>query len=240
MTALHVEPQSPARFQERLQSVQPHILIVEDQESLAGNLEELLSLEGFEVTRVADGRDAVEVAKKVGADAVVLDVMLPGLDGFEVCRMLRSDPATSRMVIVMLTALDDTGSKLEGLEGGADDYLVKPVPARELVARLRRRLGHNLARAEEVRRQRLEAISQIAAAVSHEVNNPLTAALGTLDLLLVSHELPGEVQDEIRQCQHHLTRIGRIVSRLAAVEDRTVPYLGSRKMIDLRVNERIM
>jgi len=215
-------------------SVRPHVLVAEDQEPLAGNLEQILRLDGFEVTTVRDGPAALKAARTQGVDAVVLDVMLPGLDGFEVCRMLRADRATSRMVIVMLTALDDTASKLEGLQGGADDYMVKPVTSRELIARLRSRLGHRTASAEEVRRQRLQAIGEIAAAVCHEINSPLTAALGTLDLLLMSGQ-QAALEAELRQCQANLVRIGEIVGRLGTVEDRTVPYLGSCRMVDLKV-----
>jgi len=216
-------------------SLRPHILVVEDQEPLASNLSELLSLDGFAVSRVHDGRAALEATRSAGIDAVVLDVMLPGLDGFEVCRLLRQDPATNRLVIVMLTALDDTGSKLEGLKGGADDYLVKPVAARELIARLRKLLGQRSARTEEVRRQRLAAIGEITAALCHEINNPLAAALGALDLLLLSEALPGSLAPDVQQCQAHLLRVAEIVARLGLVEDRTVPYLGTGKMLDLKI-----
>ncbi len=215
-------------------SIRPHVLVAEDQEPLAGNLEMMLRLSGFEVTTVSDGPAALKAARTQGVDAVVLDVMLPGLDGFEVCRMLRADRSTSRMVIVMLTALDDTGSKLEGLQGGADDYLVKPVTSKELIARLRSRLGHRTANAEEVRRQRLQAIGEISAAVCHEINSPLTAAIGTLDLLLMSGQAAG-LEAELRRCLDNLLRIAETLGKLGTVDDRTVPYLGSCRMLDLKV-----
>src|SRR5512133_193169 len=114
------------------------ILLVEDQEQLAHNLEELLRLEGFDVTCTADGDRAVAMARRWHFDALVLDLVLPGeMDGFEVCRLLRADPTTERVVIVMVTAMDDPRSRIAGLDGGADDYLVKPVTGRELAVRLR-------------------------------------------------------------------------------------------------------
>jgi CheY-like chemotaxis protein len=214
---------------------QSHILLVEDQEEMGRNLEDLLRLDGFQVTRVRDGAAALDRVRSGGIDAVVLDVMLPGIDGFEVCRQLRSGKDTSRLIVVMLTALDDTGSKLEGLEGGADDYLVKPVVSSELGARLRKHLENRSARADEVRHQRLQAIGEIVAAVSHEINNPLAAALGTIDLLLLSRNLPAGLDRDLQQCQAHLVRIGEIVARLSSVEDKTVPYVGDRKMVDLKI-----
>jgi len=216
-------------------SFQPHLLLVEDDEALGRNIEDLLRLDGFQVTRVADGAAALDRARSGGIDAVVLDVMLPGIDGFEVCRQLRGEPDARNVIVVILTALDDTGSKLEGLEGGADDYLVKPVVSSELSARLRKHLENRSARADEVRRQRLQAIGEIAAAVCHEINNPLAAALGTIDLLLLSHGMPPAVERDLQQCQAHLLRIGQIVARLGVVEDRTVPYVGDRQMVDLKV-----
>jgi DNA-binding response OmpR family regulator len=216
-------------------SFEPRVLLVEDDQTLGRNLEELLRLDGFDVTRVGDGAAALEHLRGDGIEAVVLDVMLPGIDGFEVCRQMRAQPEGSNLVIVMMTALDDTGSKLEGLEGGADDYLVKPVASSELVARLRRHLENRTARADEVRRERLQAIGEIAAAVCHEINNPLTAVIGTIDLLLLSKSVSPAVARELEQCQSHLLRIGQIVARLGIVEDRTVPYVGDRQMVDLRV-----
>jgi signal transduction histidine kinase len=100
---------------------------------------------------------------------------------------------------------------------------------------LRRYLENRTARADEVRRERLQAIGEIAAAVCHEINNPLTAVIGTIDLLLLSKSVSPAVARELEQCQSHLLRIGQIVARLGIVEDRTVPYVGDRQMVDLRV-----
>jgi DNA-binding response OmpR family regulator len=213
----------------------PRILLVEDQEQLARNVEELLRLDGFDVMWTASGARAVAMARRWHFDAVVLDLMLPGaMDGFQVCRLLRSDPATERIVIVMTTAMDDSRSKIAGLDGGADDYLVKPVISRELSVRLRKLLGERRARVTEVREQRRAAIGQMATAVGHEVNNPLAAAIGTLELVLLGGDISETVRGELLTCLTHLHRIEEIVSRLDdGVEDRTVPYVGPDAMIDL-------
>ncbi|MGO1321094.1 MAG: response regulator [Galactobacter sp.] len=110
------------------------ILVVEDEESLSDPLAFLLQREGFEVRVVADGESAVRDFERNGADLVLLDIMLPGLPGTEVCRQIRQ---RSAVPIIMLTAKDSEIDKVVGLELGADDYVTKPYSARELTARIR-------------------------------------------------------------------------------------------------------
>jgi DNA-binding response OmpR family regulator len=217
----------------RVYPERPRVLLVEDQEELARNLEELLRMDGFDVMWTSDGSRAVALARRWHFDAVVLDLVLPGVDGFEVCRLLRANPSTERIVIIMVTAMDDPRSKIAGLDGGADDYMVKPVISRELTVRLRKLLGERRARVTEVREERRAAIDQMATAVGHEINNPLAAALGRIDLLLLSPTLPADVRGELLACQEYLRRIGEIVARLDDVPDKTVAYVGPDKMIDL-------
>jgi DNA-binding response OmpR family regulator len=213
-----------------------HVILVEDR---AGRgLEELLELEGFRVTLALDGPTGIKAAEQGAVDAVVLDVMLPGMSGFDVCRALRSSAPTSQVPIVMLTGLCDTPSKLQGFDFGADDYLVKPIPARELAARLRKLIGSRAEAADTVHRQRLQAISEIATAVSHEVNNPLAAALGTLDLVMLGQSLSVEVRHDLAQCRTHLWRIASILAQLTNVRDRTTEYVGPDRMIELTTDSR--
>ena len=110
------------------------ILLVEDEESYRDPLTYLLEREGFEVATAANGTDALTRFEEQGADLVLLDLMLPGLSGTEVCRRLR---ATSDVPVIMLTAKDDEIDKVVGLELGADDYVTKPYSSRELLARVR-------------------------------------------------------------------------------------------------------
>jgi two-component system response regulator RegX3 len=110
------------------------ILVVEDEESLAEAISFLLSKEGFDVAIAADGPSAIELFDKGGADLILLDLMLPGLSGTEVCRQIRSK---SPVPIIMLTAKDSEIDKVVGLEIGADDYVTKPYSSRELIARIR-------------------------------------------------------------------------------------------------------
>ncbi len=112
----------------------PHILIVEDEGEIAGYLRRGLAFEGFSVAIAGSGPEALNMARENPPDLVVLDVMLPGLDGLEVARRLR---AGSDVPIIMLTARDAVPDRVAGLEAGADDYLVKPFAFEELLARIR-------------------------------------------------------------------------------------------------------
>jgi len=127
------------------------LLLVDDEENLRSMLDAALRHMGFDVHPVASGREALEAVPKVRPDLIVLDVMLPDLDGFEVCRRLRNDG--SRVPVLFLTARDATEDKVRGLTLGGDDYLVKPFSLEELVARAQavlRRSG--LAQADTVLR----------------------------------------------------------------------------------------
>jgi len=110
------------------------LLLVDDEENLRSMLEAALRHSGFEVASAATGREAIDAVPAARPDLIVLDVMLPDLDGFEVCRRLRSDG--SRTPVLFLTARDGTDDKVRGLTLGGDDYLVKPFSLEELVARI--------------------------------------------------------------------------------------------------------
>ena len=120
-----------------------NILLVEDDISLANWVCEYLSEQQFNVTHVARGDLVLEVIKKNTTDIVLLDVMLPGLNGIEVCRLIRQHEPSKKVPIIMLTARADEFDEVIGLEAGADDYVIKPVRPRALLARINRQLSHN-------------------------------------------------------------------------------------------------
>lgn len=115
----------------------PKILIVEDEINLAETLAENLAEEGHEVLSAHDGETGLEMIRAELPDLIVLDIMLPILDGLSVCRIVRRDPTTSHIPIIMLTARGTEVDKIVGLESGADDYIVKPFGLGELLARIR-------------------------------------------------------------------------------------------------------
>ena len=113
------------------------ILVVDDVPANVKLLEVRLLAEYFEVLTASNGADALETCENGKIDVVLLDVMMPDMDGFEVCRRLKSDPATSHIPVVMVTALDHVSDRIRGLEAGADDFLSKPVNDLQLMTRVR-------------------------------------------------------------------------------------------------------
>jgi two-component system phosphate regulon response regulator PhoB len=113
------------------------VLLVEDERDIAELVRYHVEKAGMRCVHASDGGSALRLARANAPDVVVLDLMLPGLDGLEVCRQLRREPATGRLPIIMLTARGEEVDRVVGLELGADDYVVKPFSPRELVARIR-------------------------------------------------------------------------------------------------------
>jgi DNA-binding response OmpR family regulator len=160
------------------------ILIVEDEPALVETLEYTLSRQGYRVTIAQDGFSALTLARQDHPDLILLDVMLPGLDGFEICRILRQE---MNVPILILTARDDEVDKIVGLEVGADDYLTKPFSMRELLARIKAHL----------RRVRLirEEMGSEEAPPAETVTSPRKLVFDNLVLDPARHEvlLNGEV-----------------------------------------------
>ncbi len=196
------------------------VLIVEDEESLADPLAFLLRKEGFEATVVTDGPSALAEFDRAGADIVLLDLMLPGMTGTDVCKQLR---ARSSVPVIMVTARDSEIDKVVGLELGADDYVTKPYSARELIARIRavlRRggevddatLGDGVLEAGPVRMD----VERHVVSVNGE---PITLPLKEFDLLEYLMRNSGRV----------LTR-GQLIDRVWGAD-----YVGDTKTLDVHV-----
>ena len=114
-----------------------HVIVVEDEPELAALVADYARAAGFDATVFGDGAAALAAALDTPPDVLVLDLMLPGLDGLSVCRALRAAPATATLPIIMVTARGEEADRVLGLESGADDYLAKPYSSRELLARIR-------------------------------------------------------------------------------------------------------
>jgi len=113
------------------------ILIVDDDEFNVDILEQSLNLEGYDTISVRSGKEAIEAVKNLNVDLVLLDIMMPDMNGYEVCKIIKSDKKISYIPVIMLTAKKDRSDKVQGLDIGADDYVTKPFHKEELVARIR-------------------------------------------------------------------------------------------------------
>ncbi|MDQ1748740.1 MAG: two-component system, OmpR family, response regulator RegX3 [Frankiaceae bacterium] len=195
------------------------ILVVEDEQSFSDALSYMLRKEGFEVAVASNGPEGLTAFEKAGADLVLLDLMLPGLSGLEVCRQLRQ---RSDVPVIMLTAKDAEVDKVVGLEIGADDYVTKPFSARELLARIRAVLRRRGAEPEEMASAILEA-----GPVRMDVDRHIVSVNGgPVALPLKEFEL---LEFLLRNSGRVLTR-GQLIDRVWGSD-----YVGDTKTLDVHV-----
>jgi two-component system sensor histidine kinase/response regulator len=154
------------------------ILIVEDNEDTVQLLRKRFTADGFETAEARDGIEGLKRVSEYEPDLVVLDVMMPGLDGVEVCRRMKADENIRHIPVLMLTAKRDIDSKVLGLEAGADDYLAKPFDYKELSARIRSLLSKKATREKLLEEEKHEALDMMMDQVAHEIRNPLVAIGG--------------------------------------------------------------
>ena len=181
-----------------------HILVVEDEPDTAELLELHLQNEGYRVTVAADGEQALSKLHKLMPDLVILDLMIPEIDGLEVCKFIRKDPATESLPVMMCTAKTSEIDKILGLEQGADDYVTKPFSPRELVLRVK-----NLLRRTE----------------TNQVQDENRLEIGEIRIDKSSHDVyVGDVEIDLTATEYKLLvlltdRIGRVQSREVLLRD---------------------
>ena len=203
------------------------ILVVEDELSLQETLAYNLKRQGYEVETTGNGLQALEIARRDHPDVILLDIMLPGMDGFEVCRVLRQEMTTP---ILMLTARDDEIDRVVGLEVGADDYLTKPFSMRELMARVKA-----LLRRVRLIRQEIGVSNAAVAEAELMVFDDLTINISRREVSLKDVALafkPQEYELMLYLAQHR----GRALSREAILENVWGwEYTGDSRTVDVHV-----
>ena len=216
------------------------ILVVDDDLVFREFLAYVLRDAGFEVVLAQDGNEAWAVCRDRRLDLIVADWLMPGMDGVELCRRLKGDPTLRQVYFILLTARDELPDKVQGLDAGADEYVVKPCAALEILARVRaglriRRLQEELAQME----WRL-ATRELGATVGHTINNPLSVIANYLELLeqsttTGSSETTAQMLAGARQ---EVDRIADIVRRLVRLRDpqRISTPLGTN-MLDLKSDQ---
>jgi signal transduction histidine kinase len=181
----------------------PTVLIVDDNVQNLQVLANILRERRYRVATARDGFKALDFIARRKPDLILLDIMMPGMDGFTVCRKLKSDDASKEIPVLFISALSDTDDKLKGFEAGAQDYITKPFQKGEVFARVNAHL--NLKRAQEATREANQALTKANATkdklfsiVSHDLRGPLGGLLNSLDLLNRKWEtLPDETKKEI-------------------------------------------
>ena len=212
------------------------ILAVDDEPIFRNALAGLLRAAGHEVTVAADGREALALCRRTRVDLLLVDWVMPQMDGLELCQTLKADPALRQSYVILLTAREEVPDKVRALDAGADDYIVKPYADEELLARVRgglriRRLQEELAALE----WRL-ATRELAAALGHTINNPLAVIANYLELLerTAPAALAPGTSDLLAGARHEVDRIAGIIRRLVNLrEPRRIATGVGLRMTDL-------
>lgn len=206
------------------------ILVIDDQPINVQLLKRKLEREGLRVAAAYNGRDGLESVRQEKPDLILLDVMMPDMDGIEVCQRLQADEETRSIPIIFITARTTKESKLEGLAVGAVDYITKPIDLDETLARVQTQLRFVSINREMVELQRrLEAVRRAAMigavtqGIAHNLNNLLGVAIGHLDLIKLFPDRPNDVLRNATQMDGALQRIVAIIRQLASLSRSTPP-----------------
>ena len=215
-----------------------HVLVVDDNTEIAEMNQNCLIDAGFAVTTVYTGEECLEEVEQSSPDLILLDIDLPGISGFEVCKHIRAHDELEQPSIIMLTALNDIPHKITGLEGGADDYLTKPFDISELLARVRAQL--RIRELQEKLREagKLSVIGQAAIALSDKINSPLSSIIWQARLLQgdlrTVESVPESMIGALENIVHDAHRIERVVRRLHDINKLTFTHYDEHHiMLDL-------
>lgn len=210
------------------------ILIIEDS-LLAQSLLSNILLSNYELVFENDGLSGLTAAQTIHPDLIILDIQMPGMNGYEVCRTLKGDDKTSEIPIIFITSLDSELERARGFEVGANDYVVKPFYKQELIARVRAHLSFRNAKMQALSLERLNLFQEMAVAISHEINNPLTTINAYLHVLQRDFPATSDPAKEIiAAIKVETDRITAITAKLAeATSTATTRYQRDITMIDL-------
>lgn len=189
------------------------ILVIEDEESIRENILELLNAEEFEALGAENGQIGIELAYKHQPNLILCDVMMPEVDGYGVLEAVRSNPETTTIPFIFLTAKADKADTRKGMELGADDYLTKPCTADELLAAIATRLEKQAALYQQSQKKLDELRTNITHSLPHELRTPLNGIMGFAEILLSEYDSldRAEIMEMLEQIQLSSKRLYRLI-----------------------------
>ena len=215
------------------------IMIVDDDANMRLLIEMALRRnDDYRILGCSSGEEALKTIKDEKPDLVLLDVMMPGMNGFEVCKALKSSPETKFISVIIISALRDVNDKVKGMDFGADDYIVKPFNPDELVGRIKARLRIRELETELVKKKQLETALSMLVTLQHEINNPLAGIMGYAESLQRWRKMPpSEVEGSVKAIIEQSKRISNVVRRLSSITNVVESnYIGDSKMIDINLS----
>ncbi len=210
----------------------PSILVVDDQPINVQLLKRKLEREGIRVTAAYNGLEALALVKNEKPDLILLDVMMPDMDGIEVCQRLQADEQTRSIPIIFITARSSKEGKIEGLNVGAVDYITKPIDLDETLARVQTQLRFVAINREMldlqrrlVETRRSATIGAVTQGIAHNLNNLLGVVIGYLDLIKAYYDKPEHVKKNALHVEEAVHRIVSIIKQLSSLVVRSRPPL---------------
>jgi signal transduction histidine kinase len=188
------------------------IMVVDDDPGMFDVIEALLYREGYELTYVSSGKAALDSLDTVQPDVILLDVMMPGMDGLETCRLLRADSQWKHIPVIMVTALDSKDDLVRALDAGADDFLSKPVNGAELRARVRSML--RIKEQYDTLANTLTLRQDLSNMVVHDLRNPLSSILLSSQLLLMHQQFDDKALTRIETIQNSAKELNSMINDL--------------------------
>lgn len=213
------------------------VLIVEDNEDILILLRNMLKDKGYQVLTAEDGAKALQIAREADPRLILLDLTIPKIDGYKVCKMLKESEDTKYIPIIIITCKSSTEEQIMGLEVGADDYIIKPFHKEIVLARVKSLLKFRRLHDRLVQAEKLSTLVQVAVSVNHEVNNPLCAISANAEIIkLMLHkgvELE-RIHTKIDIILNEVDRIKGVIEKLSkATKIVSMEYISGIQMLDI-------
>lgn len=213
---------------------QKKILIVDDSETNLKILYHLLIQKGFQVISAQNGHDCIRMTLDQKPDLLLLDIMMPEIDGIEVCRRLRSDSRVAYLPIIFVTAATDDHTLSKAFDAGGSDYIRKPVNRVELLKRIQAAFVHEELQEKNREEETLRSLLSLSGTICHEINQPLQYISGVSQLLLMDLDKKSPSYEKVVKMKTQVDRLGDITRKLMKINKvKEVDYVGDTRIFSL-------
>ncbi len=216
------------------------VLLVDDDASARMILNRVLSKAGYEIREAQNGKEALEVSREFKPDVMLIDWMMPEMDGEQLAGRIKNDAKLKFTYIILLTARDDIKDRVRGLEAGADDYITKPAQHQEVLARVQSGMRVRKLQDEIEQLTKKLSVVELAATVGHELNNPLNVIYLALDLMkkAMKQKEFDKLEKGMQMISETAERIKMLARKFVELKDpQSTNYIDNLKMIDLHAGE---
>lgn len=210
------------------------VLAVEDDPITLKIITAMLENAGYQSHSAADGRQCLDMVRTVCPDAILMDIVMPVMDGMEVCRQLKEDETLAQIPIIFVTSSADDQTLQAAFDAGCSDFVRKPISRVELLARVQSVLAQRRAARKMAEDQKLKGMLETAGGVCHELNQPLQYILGAVQILMMDTPPEDPAYQSLEHIFERVSRMGEITRKLTAITQyRTRKYAGGHEILDI-------